>query len=194
MPFRLFREQRQQNIFCQGLFEIDWWFLCKMILSFFLQENVTWYCFSFNNVNIWYFFSHRNTVMSQMQCTQFRFSTKHNISLEPQCPPPKKNNSCMLRSMPMFLDCISRDFSTAIILKCSCITILVGRSTNWATKPHVGAVYLRGSIRHLSPAGLIWFISYIICDKNSFTGKKGPTKICLAPNMWLCSSVGRPPN
>ena len=24
--------------------------------------------------------------------------------------------------------------------------------------------------------GLIWFISYIICDKNSFTGKKGPTK------------------
>ena len=26
------------------------------------------------------------------------------------------------------------------------------------------AVYLRGSIRYLSPAGLIWFISYIICD------------------------------
>ena len=43
--------------------------------------------------------------MSQMQCTQFRFSTKHNISLEPQCPPPpqkKKKNSCM-RSMPMFV-------------------------------------------------------------------------------------------
>ena len=29
------------------------------------------------------------------------------------------------------------------------------------------AVYLRGSIRHLSRAGLIWFISYIICDKMS---------------------------
>ena len=26
------------------------------------------------------------------------------------------------------------------------------------------AVYLLGSIRYLSPAGLIWFISYIICD------------------------------
>ena len=37
-----------------------------------------------------------------MQWTQFRFSTKHNIPLEPQCPPPQqKNNSCM-PSMPMF--------------------------------------------------------------------------------------------
>ena len=26
MPFRLFIEQRQQNIFCQGLFGIDWCF------------------------------------------------------------------------------------------------------------------------------------------------------------------------
>ena len=33
MPFRLFREQRPQNIFCHGLFGIDWWFLCKMVLS-----------------------------------------------------------------------------------------------------------------------------------------------------------------
>ena len=74
--------------------EIDWWFLCKMILSFFSQRNITRYCFSFTNVNIWYFLSHRNTVMLQMQCSQFRFSRKHNISLEPaQCPPsppPKK--------------------------------------------------------------------------------------------------------
>ena len=41
-----------------------------------------------------------------MQWTQFRFSTKHNIPLEPQCPPPpqQKNNSCMpsMLSMPMF--------------------------------------------------------------------------------------------
>ena len=42
-------------------------------------------------------------------------------------------------------------------------------------------------------SNMIYFI-YIICDKNSFTGKKGPTKICLAPNMWLRSSVGRAPN
>ena len=26
MPFRLFREQRPQNIFCQELLGIDWWF------------------------------------------------------------------------------------------------------------------------------------------------------------------------
>ena len=36
-----------------------------------------------------------------MQWNQFRFSTKHNIPLEPQFPPPTKNNSCM-PSMPMF--------------------------------------------------------------------------------------------
>ena len=34
------------------------------------------------------------------------------------------------------------------------------------------AVYLRGSIRHLSPAGLIWYISYIICDKKLLHGEE----------------------
>ena len=36
---------------------------------------------------------------------------------------------------------------------------------------------------------------HILFDiKSPLRGRKGPTKICLAPNMWLRSSVGRAPN